>query len=119
MNILRNRVNLIGRLGSDPKVSVLEGGRKRARFTLATNDVYRNGRGEKIVDTQWHNLVAWGNNAAFAEKYLSKGMEVTVEGRLTYRDYEDREGVKRTLAEVVVDRLLILRGKVQRPAVEA
>ncbi len=119
MNNLRNRVNLIGNLGIDPKVTELDGGRKKARFTMATNDVYRNAQGEKVVDTQWHNIVAWGNNAVFAEKYLQKGMEVTVEGRLTYREYEDKKGERRFITEVVVDRMLILKGNKQQTAVEA
>ena len=119
MNNLRNRVNLIGNLGIDPKVTELDGGRKRVRFTLATNDFYRNTDGEKVVDTQWHNIVAWGNNAVFAEKYLKKGMEVTVEGRLTYREYEDKKGERRFMTEVVVDRMLILKGNREKTAVEA
>ncbi len=119
MNILRNKVSLIGRLGADPQVYVYDGGRKRARFTVATNDTYRNAKGEKIVDTQWHNVVAWGSSAGFAEKYLKKGMEVVVEGRLVYREYEARDGVRRQTAEVVVDRLLILQGRRMRQAAEA
>ncbi len=119
MKTLRNKVSLIGNLGMDPKVTELDGGRKRVRFTLATNDTYRNGKGEKIVDTQWHNIVAWGNNAVFAEKYLQKGMEVTLDGRLTYRDYEDKNGEKRYITEVIVDNILILHGNRQQTAVEA
>ncbi len=119
MRNLRNKVNLIGHLGVDPKVTDMPGGRKMAKFTLATNDIYRNAQGEKVVDTQWHNIVTWGNNAAFAEKYLKKGMEVTVEGRLTHREYEDKKGEKRYFTEVVVDNILILRGNRQQTAVEA
>ena len=118
MKTLRNKVSLVGNLGMDPKVTELEGGRKRVRFTLATNDTYRNAQGEKIVDTQWHNIVAWSNNAVFAEKYLKKGMEVMVDGRLTYRNYEEK-GEKRYITEVVTDSILILKGNRQQTAVEA
>ena len=119
MRNLRNKVSLIGHLGVDPKVTELPNGRKKVQFTLATNDFYRNAKGEKVVDTQWHNIVTWGSNAEFAGKYLKKGMEVTVEGRLTYREYEDKKGEKRYFTEVVVDNILILRGNRQEAAVEA
>ena len=119
MRNLRNKVNLIGYLGMDPKVTELAGDRKMVKFTLATNDIYRNAQGEKVVDTQWHNIITWGNNAAFAGKYLKKGMEVAVEGRLTHREYEDKKGEKRFFTEVVVDNILILHGNRQQTTAEA
>ena len=83
MNNLKNRVNLIGNLGIDPQVRETGNGRKVARFTLATSESYRNSKGDKVTETQWHNVVAWGNQANFAEKYMEKGQQVAVEGKLT------------------------------------
>ncbi|MCD6200216.1 MAG: single-stranded DNA-binding protein [Bacteroidales bacterium] len=116
MNNLRNRVNLIGNIGLDPKVRELKGGRKMARFTLATTDSYRNSEGEKISDTQWHNIVVWGNQAAFAEKYLHKGQEIAVEGKITHRDYTDETGGKKYFTEVVANQILVLNYRDKQPA---
>ena len=109
MNNLRNRVNLIGNLGTDPEVKTLESGRMLAKFPLATSENYKNSEGEKITETQWHNLVAWGPTATFIEKYLKKGNEIAVEGKLTHRSYEDKEGIKKYVSEVVVNEVLILK----------
>jgi|SRR5690606_3666012 len=108
---LKNRVQLIGHLGMDPEVKHLESGRSMAKFSLATNGTYKNQKGEKITDTQWHNLVAWGKTADIAEKYLKKGSEVAIDGKLTSRSYEDKEGVKKFITEVVVNEILMLGGK--------
>ncbi len=108
MNSLRNRVQLIGNLGNDPEVLELESGKKLAKFSIATNDSYRNSSGEVIKDTQWHNVVAWGKTAEIIEKYLVKGKEVAVEGKLTTRSYETKEGEKRYTTEVVCNELLML-----------
>lgn len=111
MNTLRNKVQLIGNLGQNPEVKELNGGKKVAKFSLATNETYRNKAGEKITDTQWHNLVAWGKTAEIIEKYLKKGSEVAVEGKLLNRHYTDKEGVKRYVTEIQVSELLMLGGK--------
>jgi single-strand DNA-binding protein len=108
MNALRNKVQLIGHLGNDPEITNLESGKKRAKLTLATNDTYRNDKGEKITDTQWHNVVAWGKTAEIIEKYVNKGKEIAVEGKLNHRSYEDKNGDKKYFTEVVVNELLLL-----------
>jgi single-strand DNA-binding protein len=111
MNTLRNKVQLIGNLGNNPEVITLESGKKLAKFSIATNDSYRNASGEKITDTQWHNVIAWNKTAEIVEKYLAKGNEIAVEGKLTSRSYENKEGVKKYITEIVVNELLMLGGK--------
>jgi single-strand DNA-binding protein len=111
MKNLRNKVQLIGHLGGNPEVKNLEGGKTLARFSVATNDVYYNSKGEKVEDTQWHNLIAWGKTAEIAEKYLKKGSEVAIEGKLTSRSYDDKEGNKKYITEVVVNEILMLGKK--------
>ncbi len=109
MNNLKNRVNLIGNLGADPEVKELEGGKKIAKVSLATSENYRNKDGEKVTDTQWHNLVMWGPKAEFVEKYLKKGQEIAIEGRLNHRSYDNAEGEKKYFTEIVVQDILMLR----------
>ncbi len=111
MNTLKNKVQLIGNLGQEPEVITLESGKKLAKFSIATNDYYYNKEGEKITDTQWHNIVAWGKTADIIEKYVNKGQEIAVEGKLTSRSYEDSEGQKRYITEVVCNELLMLSNK--------
>jgi len=111
MNALRNKVQLIGNLGNAPEIKTLEGGKKMARFSVATNEDYRNANGEKIKETQWHNLVAWGKLAEIAEKYLGKGKEVAIEGKLVSRTYNDKEGNKKYSTEIHVNELLMLGSK--------
>lgn len=111
MNQLRNKVQLIGHLGADPEVKALDGGKMVANFTLATNEYYTNKKGEKIEETQWHQLVAWNKSAEFAEKYLKKGKEIAVEGKLSNRSYEDKDGKKRYVSEVIVNDFLLLGSK--------
>ena len=108
MNSLRNRVQLIGNLGNDPEMVTLENGSKLAKFSIATNETYKNAQGEKITDTQWHNVVAWGKVAEIAENYLVKGKEVAVEGKLVSRSYENKEGEKRYITEIKCNELLLL-----------
>ncbi|AVI50454.1 single-stranded DNA-binding protein [Pukyongia salina] len=108
MNALRNKVQLIGRLGQDPEIINLDSGKKLAKFTVATNDSYKNANGERVEDTQWHNVVAWGKTAEIIENYVTKGKEIAVEGKLTHRSYEDKEGIKRYSTEVVCNELLLL-----------
>jgi single-strand DNA-binding protein len=114
MNTLKNKVQLIGNLGMDPDVKDLEGGKKVARFSLATKESYKNSGGEKVTDTQWHNIIAWGNNAKFAEKYLRKGQEIALEGKLTHRTYDDKDGVRRYFTEVVASEIQMLRGNANK-----
>lgn len=111
MNTLRNKVQLIGNLGNDPEVLTLESGRKLAKFSLATNDSYKNEKGERITNTDWHSLIAWGKTADIVEKYLEKGKEVAIEGKLTNRSYETKEGEKRYVTEVVVNEIVMLGNK--------
>lgn len=108
MNNLRNKVQLIGRLGAAPEIKTFENGRKLAQINLATNEVHRNDQGEKVTDTQWHHVVFWGKAAELAEQFLAKGSEVALEGRLTYRDWVDKEGNKRNITEVVSYEFLML-----------
>ncbi|SHG72922.1 single-stranded DNA-binding protein [Flagellimonas flava] len=108
MNSLRNKVQLIGNLGNDPEVVILESGSKLAKFSVATNETYKNAEGEKVTDTQWHNVVAWGKTAEIAENYLVKGKEVAIEGKLVNRSYETKEGEKRYVTEIKCNELLML-----------
>jgi single-strand DNA-binding protein len=111
MNTLRNKVQLIGNLGSNPEIITLDSGKKLAKFSIATNETYKNAQGEKVTDTQWHNVVVWNKTAEIAEKYLEKGKEVAVEGKLTTRSYDDKDGNKRYVTEIVVNELLLLGTK--------
>lgn len=108
MNALKNRVQLIGNLGNDPEIINLDGGKKLARFSIATNETYKNAAGEKITDTQWHNVVAWDKTAEIVENYLTKGKEIALEGKLVNRSYETKEGEKRYSTEVNCNEILML-----------
>ena len=111
MNTLKNKVQLIGHLGKNPEVITLDSGKKLAKFTIATNDSYKNAKGEKVEDTQWHNVVAWNKTAEIVEKYLIKGKEVAIEGKLSTRSYEDKEGIKKYITEIIVNEVLMLGKK--------
>ena len=111
MYALKNKVQLIGHVGQKPQVRTLEGDKKIARFSVATSESYRNAEGVKVTDTQWHNLVAFGKVAEIAEKYLDKGTEVALEGKLVNRNYTDKQGVKKYVTEVQVSELLLLGTK--------
>lgn len=110
MTTLRNHVQLIGRLGNDPEIKSFESGKKLASMSLATNETYTNKEGEKVEDVQWHNVVAWGKTADIAEKFLMKGAEVAVEGKLVTRSYES-EGTKKYITEVQLREILMLGSK--------
>ncbi len=112
MSKMRNKVQLIGRLGAKADVKRLESGKIVANFNLATNEVYYNTKDEKVEETTWHHLVAWGKTAELIEKFTDKGSEIAVEGKLIYRNYEDKEGVKRYVTEVQVSEVLLLGEKV-------
>ena len=108
MSTLKNNVQLIGNVGQEPTITNLERGKKVVRLSLATNEHYKNAQGEKQTDTNWHTLVAWGKTAEIIEKYVTKGKEIAVKGKLTSRSYETSEREKRTVTEVVVNELLLL-----------
>jgi single-strand DNA-binding protein len=95
-------------VGQEPVVTVLESGKKVVRASLATNDHYKNNKGEKVTETQWHTLIAWGKTADIIEKFVAKGKEIAIEGKLTYRSFEDKEGNTRYVTEVVISELLLL-----------
>lgn len=111
MNTLRNKVQLIGNLGSNPEIISFENGNKLAKLSLATNDYYKNAKGEKVEETQWHSLIAWGRTADIIEKYVSKGQEIAIEGKIITRSYETKEGEKRYRTEIQVNELLMLGNK--------
>lgn len=108
MNNLRNSVRLVGRLGTDPEVYNFENGKKKVRFSLATSEFYKDSEGKRVENTQWHNIVAWGAQAAFLEKYVHKGKEIAIEGKLIHRNYEDSSGDKKYITEVVVNETLLM-----------
>ncbi|WP_205511175.1 single-stranded DNA-binding protein [Longitalea arenae] len=110
MYAIRNKVQLIGYLGQLPEIRTTETGKKLARFSIATHDTYRNAQGQKVSETLWHNVVAWGKLADISEKYLTKGREVAVVGKLVHRQYTDKNGIKRYVTEIVLNELLMLGG---------
>ncbi|AOW21328.1 single-stranded DNA-binding protein [Urechidicola croceus] len=111
MSTLRNKVQLIGNLGNNPEIITLDSGSKLAKFSIATNESYKNTQGEKVTDTQWHNIVAWNKTAEIVEQYLEKGKEIAIEGKLTSRSYDDKDGNKRYVTEIVCNELLMLGNK--------
>ncbi len=111
MSTLRNSVQLIGRLGNDPEINNYGENKTKARFSLATSDYYTDKNGQRVEDTQWHNVVAWGPVAQIAEKYLKKGHETAILGKLTHSDYTDKEGQKHYVTEVVASEILLLEKK--------
>ena len=111
MNSMKNRVQLIGNPGMNPEVKELDNGTKLAKFNLATNEHYKNQKGERVSAVQWHSIVAWGKTAELVEQYVRKGVEVGLDGKLVSRSYETEEGEKRYVTEVVLDELLLLNGK--------
>jgi single-strand DNA-binding protein len=115
MNTIKNSVRLIGNLGANPDVKTFETGRKVARFSLATTEVTKDSKGNKQSETSWHNLVLWGNVAEIAEKYLHKGKEIAVEGKLVSRSYLSKTGEKKYITEIVVNELVML-GKAEHKA---
>jgi len=109
-----NKAILLGNLGKDPEVRHLESGRAVANFSLATSETYKNRNGERVTNTEWHNVVLWSPLAEIAEKYLQKGSQVYIEGKITTRSYDDKEGVRKYITEVVGRELTLLG----RPASE-
>lgn len=111
MNALKNKVQLIGNLGNDPEIKTFDGGKTKARFSMATSESYKNDKGERITETQWHNIVAWNGTAKIVEKLLKKGSEVAIEGKLTSRSWDDEDGKKHYITEVIASEILLLKSK--------
>jgi single-strand DNA-binding protein len=109
MNTLKNKVTLIGNLGMDPETKKLDSGKTVTHFTLATEDNYKNSEGQKVSETTWHNIVAWNGLADIADKYLKKGHQVVLDGRISYRSYEDKQGTTKYITEIVLNDLVLLR----------
>ncbi|PIF31950.1 single-strand binding protein [Flavobacterium sp. 9] len=108
MNGMKNRVQLIGNVGNDPEVKTLENGTKLAHLNIVTTERYKNDKGEKVEQTEWHRVTAWGKTAEIIEKYVEKGKEVGIEGKLIHRSYDDKNGEKRYITEVLVSEILLL-----------
>ena len=108
MKSIKNRIQLIGRVGKDPEFRLLDSGKNVVNFSMATSDSYKNASGEKAIDTQWHQVVAWGGLAEIADKYLRKGSEVAVQGKLIHRNYEGPDGNRRYVSEIIADEILLL-----------
>lgn len=119
MNKLKNQVQLIGHLGRDPEILELQDGKKLAKVSIATSESYTNKDGDKVEDTQWHNLIAWTGIADIFEKYLQKGSYIAVEGKLQQRSYEDKDGKQRYITEIVVQDILMLDGKTKKGKVDS
>lgn len=111
MSKLKNKVQLIGYLGKDVEVKVLDGGKVLAKVSIATTESFRNAKGERVFDTTWTNLVMWGKTAEFADKYLKKGQEIAIEGKLSNRSWEDKEGKRHYATEVIVSEIAMLGNK--------
>ena len=111
MSTLKNSVKLIGNVGQTPEIRELESGKKMARFSVATNESYYNKQGEKVTQTYWHNLVAWGKTAEVIENYVQKGNQIAIEGKLTNRTYEGQDGQKHYITEVLVNEIVLLGAK--------
>jgi single-strand DNA-binding protein len=111
MSNLKNSVRLIGNLGAAPEVKTISDSKKLAKFSLATNETYKNEKGEKVTETYWHNIIVWGKLAGIAEKYLQKGTEVAIEGKLTNKSYTDKEGNKKYVTEILANEILMLGSK--------
>ncbi len=111
MNTLRNKVQLIGRLGGEPEIVTFQDGNKMAKFSMATDDNYKDKEGTKVERAYWHNVVVRGGLVNVVENYVKKGQEIAVEGKLTNRSYETKEGEKRYVTEILVNDLLLLGSK--------
>ena len=103
-----NKVMLIGNLGRDPELKMTPSGQALARFSVATTETWKNPQGEKQSKTEWHNVVVWGKQAEIAEKFLRKGKQVLIEGRIQYREYTDQAGVKKTACDIRCDNFVML-----------
>ena len=111
MNTLRNKVQLIGRLGQDPEIVTFPDWNKLAKFSLATDDSYKDKSGNKVERTYWHNIIVNGQMVKIVENYVKKGQEIAVEGKLTNKSYDTKEGEKKYITEIIVSEILLLGGK--------
>jgi len=105
---MQNKVQLIGNTGNDPIIKTLDSGKKVANLSIATKDFYKNDKGERVEQTEWHPVVAWGKTAEIIEKFVTKGKQIGIEGKLTHRSYEDKNGEKRYITEVVASEIMLL-----------
>ena len=105
---MKNSVQLIGHVGQEPEIKNLEGGQKLANLSIATNEVYYRENGDKVEKTEWHRITAWGKTAEIIEKYVTKGKEIAIGGKLSHRSYDDKDGIKRYVTEVIADEVLLL-----------
>ena len=105
---MKNSVQLIGNVGQEPEIKNLEGGKKLANISIATNEVYYRENGDKVEQTQWHRVTAWGKTAEIIERFVTKGKEIAIEGKLTHRSYDDKDGNKRFITEVVANEILLI-----------
>ena len=111
MNTLRNKVQLIGRLGQKPEIMTFSDGNKMAKFSLATDDNYKDNNGKKIERTYWHNIIVKNGLVSIVENYVSKGQEIVIEGKLTHRSYETKKGEKGHITEIIAKEILLLSHK--------
>ena len=105
---MKNRVQLIGHVGQEPEIKNLEGGKKLANISIATNEVYYRENGDKVEQTQWHRVTAWGKTVDIIEKFVTRGTHVALEGKLTHRSYDDKDGNKRFITEVIANEILLI-----------
>jgi len=108
---MKNKVQLIGNLGQDPELKELDDNKKVVNFSIATNETFKNAEGEKETKTHWHNVVAWNKTAEIISKYASKGSQLAIEGKLISRSYDDKEGNKKYITEVLCHEVLLLDKK--------
>lgn len=111
MSSIKNHVQLIGNVGIEPTITNLESGKKVARLSLATNENYKDSKGVKQTDTNWHTVVAWGKVAEIIEKYVTKGKEIGITGKLKTRSYETKDGNQRYVTEVEANEILLMGSK--------
>ncbi len=109
MKSMKNRVQLIGRLGNDPELKTFDNDTKMARLSVATSERIKDKKGNTTEQTQWHNVVAWGKLAELVDNYLKKGSELCLEGKLNHRNYEDKQGNKQYVTEIVMHEMQMLR----------
>ncbi|CAM3764925.1 single-stranded DNA-binding protein [Flavobacterium cucumis] len=105
---MKNSVQLIGKVGQEPEIRNLEGGKKIANISIATSEVYYRENGDKVEQTQWHRVTAWGKTADIIERFVTKGKEIAIEGKLTHKSYEDKDGIKRFVSQVFAKEILLI-----------
>jgi single-strand DNA-binding protein len=110
MNNIRNKVQLIGNVGQTPEIISIQKGKKLAKLTLATNEHYKDSKGDKKTETQWHNLIAWGKTAEIIENYVKKGEEIAIEGKIIYENFEGTDGIKKYVTKIRISEVLMLGG---------